>query len=144
MELFSPNKDLFFPNFKSRMEPRNTWRFSFIIEVVVGSCNTVFETHFILRQSSEWPIRIVKDEQYFEDHWSSLCMKMVWWGRCPVFYCYFDLFRPPAFIMNPDRWMSGQKGHLDSWVWFSTWTLFLSFDSRYNYILLIQIGHQSY
>lgn len=139
LELFSPNKGLVFPNFKSHMEPRDKWRLSFIIKVVFWARYTVFEIRLIRKQRSEWLIRMSK----MNNSWGSLICPQN--GNGVLLLLWLHLSSSLHYESCPLNVRAAHtEGQLDPWVWFSAWTLFLSFGSRYHYVLPIQVGSSSY
>lgn len=128
------------------MEGRNTQRLSFTIGVVLWGM--LYNLWNIFSDTGKF-IMADKNCQRWTIFWGSLICPLHENGvmrLCPVFYCYFDLICPLAFMMNPDHWVSGSSHREQTrlWVSLSTWILFLGFNSRYDYMLLIQVGSQGY
>lgn len=129
------------------MELRHKQRFSFIIKVFFwGMLHNLWNIFYATGKFIMVEIRIVKDEKYFEGPWSALFMEMLWWGcaLCFIAILTSSVLQSSWWILTTECLGSSHREPARLWVCPSTWILFLGFNPRYNYTLLIQVGSQGY
>lgn len=122
------------------MKSKNKQRLSFIIEVVLGACYIIFETFYTTAK-----LRMTgKNCQRWRVFSGSLIFPLHENGVISLLPCLFTLLtssvlQPSLWILTTECQGSSHRGPTRFLVWFSTWTLFLGFDTRYNYSSLFKL-----